>query len=452
MMPAIGPDGQAILLLTAPLLVGGGGKRPRGGEVQQKPLNLRQYNALAAELQRRGVAPAVLLEESCQTPDIAHSARLDPQRIDGLLGRGYALARALERWEKRGIWVLTRADARYPRLLRQRMGRNRPPVLYGCGSPALLDRGGLAVVGSRAVAHDVAVFAEKVGALCASSGVPIVSGGAKGVDQAAMRGATDAGGCAVGILANNLARAVLVRANRDAIMQGRLVLVSPYDPAARFFVGHAMARNRLIYGLADSALVANSDLGHGGTWTGAMEQLGKLNYVPVNVRNRGRTSRGLVGLMEHGAKPWPDPRTPDELRRVMAGHAHDDRQQRGDRPPAPEPATDSQGDLFSSPGASEHVAAVRESVATPADRLLIALNGEMSRDEIAESLGLSKSHVQRAYLGPCLERGWVARTIPDKPSSIHQRFFLTDKGRDQLRAPGVHEPAKARQRLPAVPR
>ena len=253
------------------------------------------------------LAPAALLDDGFPIPDIARSSRLDPDRIADLFGRGYAMARALERWEKRGIWVLTRADDRYPHLLRQRMGRHRPPVFYGCGDPALLDQGGLAVVGSRAVADDVAVFAEEVGALCAISGVPIVSGGAKGVDQAAMRGATDAGGCAVGILANNLARAVLVRANRDAIMQGRLVLVSPYDPAARFFVGHAMARNRLIYGLADSALVVNSDLGHGGTWTGAMEQLGKLNYVQVHVRNRGRTSEGLVRLMEHGAKPWPDP-------------------------------------------------------------------------------------------------------------------------------------------------
>ena len=445
MMPSVGRDAQAILLLTAPLLVGGGGRRPAGGHVKRKPLTLREYNSLAAELQRRGLAPGALLDDGVPIPDIARSSRLDPDRIAGLFGRGYALARALERWEKRGIWVLTRADNLYPQLLRERMGRKRPPVFYGCGNPALLDRGGLAVVGSRSVADDVAVFAEEVGALCASSGVPIVSGGAKGVDQAAMRGATDAGGCAVGILANNLARAVLVRANRDAIMQGRLVLVSPYDPAARFFVGHAMARNRLIYGLADSALVVNSDLGHGGTWTGAKEQLGKLKYVQVHVRNRGRTSEGLVGLMEHGAKPWPDPRTPDELRCAMARRPHDDCQQSGDRRPAAEPATDPQGNLFPGRGASEHVAAVRESVATPPDRLLSALKGEMSRDEIAESLGLSKPHVQRAYLRPCLERGWVDRTIPDKPSSVNQRFFLTDRGRDRLRMPGVHEPAKARQ-------
>ena len=54
MMPAVGPDAQAILLLTAPLLVGGGGKRlkPSGG-VKRKPLTLREYNSLAAELQRR---------------------------------------------------------------------------------------------------------------------------------------------------------------------------------------------------------------------------------------------------------------------------------------------------------------------------------------------------------------------------------------------------------------
>ena len=40
--------------------------------------------------------------------------------------------------------------------------------------------------------------------------------------------------------------------------------------------------------------------------------------------------------------------------------------------------------------------------------------------------------------------GWPGPS-PDKPSSVNQRFFLTDKGRDHLRTPGVHESVKARQ-------
>ena len=94
-----------------------------------------------------------------------------------------------------------------------------------------------------------------------------------------MRGALEAGGRSVGILANGLERAALNRENRAALLDGRLLLVSPYDPAARFVVGHAMQRNKLIYALSDAALVVNSDHGHGGTWAGATEQLGKLRFV-----------------------------------------------------------------------------------------------------------------------------------------------------------------------------
>ena len=51
----------------------------------------------------------------------------------------------MERWRARAIWVVTRADADYPRRLKGRLRGNSPPVLYGCGDPAFLDGGGLAV-------------------------------------------------------------------------------------------------------------------------------------------------------------------------------------------------------------------------------------------------------------------------------------------------------------------
>ena len=104
---------------------------------------------------------------------------------------------------------------------------------------------------------------------------------------------------------------------REALMKGRLALVSPYDPAARFQVGHAMQRNKLIYALSDAALVVNSDYGKGGTWTGAVEQLDKLKLVPVHVRANGEMGKGLEGLRERGAKPWPEPKTPEALEEIL---------------------------------------------------------------------------------------------------------------------------------------
>jgi predicted Rossmann fold nucleotide-binding protein DprA/Smf involved in DNA uptake len=96
-------------------------------------------------------------------------------------------------------------------------------------------------------------------------------------------------------------------------MDGQLVLISPYDPAAGFNVGHAMQRNKLIYALADAALVVNSDFEKGGTWTGAVEQLDRLHFVPMFVCNGANTPRGNTALMQRGAKPWPDPKNGSEL-------------------------------------------------------------------------------------------------------------------------------------------
>jgi hypothetical protein len=64
------------------------------------------------------------------------------------------------------------------------------------------------------------------------------------------------------------------REHRDMLIDGRLVLVSSYDPSARFKGWQAMQRNKLIYALADAALVVESSIGSkSGTWSGAVEQL-----------------------------------------------------------------------------------------------------------------------------------------------------------------------------------
>ncbi|MCY4508316.1 MAG: DNA-processing protein DprA, partial [Acidobacteria bacterium] len=127
----------------------------------------------------------------------------------------------------------------------------------------------------------------------------------RGIDQAAMRGALDAGGTVACVLADGLERAATRRDYRDALMDGRVVLICPYDPAAGFLVGHAMQRNKLIYALADAALVVSAEFEKGGTWAGAVEQLDRHRFVSVYVRATGETGTGLDGLLEHGAKPWP---------------------------------------------------------------------------------------------------------------------------------------------------
>ena len=308
----LSPNTSAILLLTAPLIAGRGKHKP-----SVKPLGAGEYRRLARRLHQLQSQPCDLLTtcareilEECQNG-------LDTNRIEQLLGRGFLLSQAVEHWRTRAIWVRSRADDDYPRRLKKRLGEDAPPVLYGCGDPAILNGGGLAVVGSRNVPSALIGYTENVGRLAAEAGRGIISGGARGVDQAGMRGALNAGGRVIGTLANSLEKAAMLRENRDALMEDRLVLVSPYDPAARFQVGHAMQRNKLIYAFSDAALVVNSDFGEGGTWAGATEQLGKLKFVPIYVRANGQMSRGLEELRTQGARPWPEPITSDAFEEVL---------------------------------------------------------------------------------------------------------------------------------------
>ena len=306
MITELSANTQAILMLTAPLIVG---RRTPPAEVLQP----REYNRLAQFLHENSREPADLLspEASQLLNDDWLRTEIDSDRVSRLLARGFLLSQAIEQWQQRAIWVLSRADGQYPQRLKARLGARAPAILYGCGDRDILDSGGLAVVGSRHVDDRLREYAAGIGELAATAEWTLVSGGARGIDQASMRGALEAGGQVAGVLSNDLQRAALRREHREVLMDGRLALISPYDPAAGFNVGNAMQRNKLIYALADAALVVSSDHGKGGTWQGAVEQLEKLKLVPVYVRSD--SDRGLQALIDKGAYPWPDPQTPEEF-------------------------------------------------------------------------------------------------------------------------------------------
>lgn len=311
MTAALSLNTKAILLLTAPLIAG------RRVDAAPTPLSPGEYKQLARFLREQQSQPADLLGPQGNSL-LAEYAAIESERLQRLMQRGFQLSQAAERWQARAIWVLSRADPSYPRRLKERLRENSPPILYGCGDVALLETGGLAVVGSRHVDESLIEYTEALGQLAARAGRTIVSGGARGIDQAAMRGALDAGGRAIGILADSLERAVLNREHRSMLIEGQLVLISPYDPQAGFNVGNAMQRNKLIYALADAALVVSSDYEKGGTWAGAVEQLEKLHFVPVYARANGDAAKGLRALNRKGALRWPDPSTPADLAATLA--------------------------------------------------------------------------------------------------------------------------------------
>ena len=401
-------NAQAILLLTAPLLAG-------RDKSSVQPLTASEYRQLARRLRELHREPADLLESD--SSEILKECRTAPDsnRLDRLLGRGFLLSQAIERWRTRAIWVLSRADALYPRCFKKRLGEDAPPILYGCGEASILNTGGLAVVGSRNVTDPLIEYTEAVGRLAAESQRTLVSGGARGIDQAAMRGALAAGGCVAGVLGDSLERAAVRREYRDALMGGRLVLTCPYDPGARFQVGHAMQRNKLIYALAEAALVVNSDYKKGGTWTGAVEQLDKLKFVPIYVRSDGESEKGLDGLRDRGAIPWPNPKSPESLEarlnvRLGSGSVCPDRgtpvpgELDESVPSEIEPDDESPEVTPPSAPASASVDKPSETLFATVRTLLERMEGARTEANVAECLNVSKTQAG-AWLKRFIEEG-----------------------------------------------
>lgn len=290
-------DSQALLLLCSQLGL--------PSEPEFPPLTLREWNPLVRKMQAASLRPADLLGFS--QADLQARLELSTEhaiRIMQLLERSGALAIALERLENLGIRPLTRADKDYPEKYRQRLKDSAPAVLFYAGEKALLGQPGIAVVGSRHLDEAGKECAAFVGNACGLSGMVLYSGGAKGVDTISMDAALEARGTAVGVLADSLERAV--RGPKDALSRGDLCLVTPYGPSAGFSVGAAMGRNRLIYTLADYAIVVASDAEMGGTWAGATEAL-KNNWVPVFVLEHDAMPEGNKLLLQKGALAFPHP-------------------------------------------------------------------------------------------------------------------------------------------------
>ncbi|MCY3818736.1 MAG: DNA-processing protein DprA [Gammaproteobacteria bacterium] len=285
------PRAQAVMLLTVSL-----------GKSDADPLTPVEWGEFAHWLRESGRSPEDLLRgDLSDLPRDCGHPRVTAERLQALLNRGAALALRLDRWQGAGLWVLTRSDSGYPRRLKQRLRRRAPAVLFGCGDEKLFNGNGIAVVGSRNATPDDIRFAEDIGRGAAARGRLVVSGGARGVDQAAMLGALHAGGTAVGVLSDNLLRSATSARYRASLMSGDLALISPFNPEARFRVGNAMARNKYIYCLAEEAVIVSSTPDRGGTWTGAVENL-KREWVPLMVKRTEARDSGNPRLVELGGR------------------------------------------------------------------------------------------------------------------------------------------------------
>jgi predicted Rossmann fold nucleotide-binding protein DprA/Smf involved in DNA uptake len=291
----VSPDSQVILLLCTRLALA-------QRESELKPLSRPEWNDVARAIGASSLArPGALL--GADAASLARDLNIEPalaDRISALLARGGQLAIELERLGTLGIWALTRVDPLYPARLKERLKAHAPPAVFGAGPMEALNDRGIAIVGSRDVDAAGAAFATELGRLCARSRVTVFSGGARGVDTLAVEGALEQGGQAVAVLADSLQDSLRRKHLRDAVLSGRLTLVTASSPAARFTVAAAMGRNKVIYALSAAAVVVSSAFETGGTWAGAIENL-RAGWVPLFVRD-GQVPDGNRELIKRGGR------------------------------------------------------------------------------------------------------------------------------------------------------
>jgi DNA processing protein len=201
-----------------------------------------------------------------------------------------------------------------------------PAVLYIRGDASLLQKPGIAVVGTRHPTPYGIGMAERLSCDLAVRGLVMISGMARGVDSAAHRGAVTARGKTVAVFGTGV-DVIYPRENSrlaEQILGLGGALVSEFRMGTPPTPQNFPIRNRVISGLSAGVLVVEAGEYSGTRITArcALEQNREVFAVPGNVTNK--LSWGPNTLIKQGAKltaTWEDiwEELPSELRMSLEG-------------------------------------------------------------------------------------------------------------------------------------
>jgi DNA processing protein len=207
------------------------------------------------------------------------------------------------RWK--GASTVERGDAGYP--ARLELLSDPPPRIHVLGRLPAAPM--VAIVGSRDADAQACRLASSVARELVSHGLVVVSGGARGIDTAAHRGALDAGGETVAVLGSGFAH-MYPEGNRslfEAIAESGAVLTE-FDPSTPPTRWTFPRRNRLVAAMASAVVVAQAGERSGALITGRIARelgvpLGAVPGAPGDLRSRGcnRLIRSGATLIEDAA-------------------------------------------------------------------------------------------------------------------------------------------------------
>lgn len=177
--------------------------------------------------------------------------------------------------------------------------QHSPSLLYIKGDKNILQENSIAIVGSRDASEISLQFADNIAKMASKEYKVVVSGFAKGVDKQALDSVLKYNGRSIIVLPQGIATFDSgFRTYYKPLVSGDLLVLSVFPPKATWNTGFAMARNPIIYGLANEIYVAESSE-KGGTWSGAIDGLKKGRNIYVrNVTEEENNANQL--LIEKG--------------------------------------------------------------------------------------------------------------------------------------------------------
>ena len=242
------------------------------GDPQRRPLTVAQFRKLARRV-RSGEKTGDDRELELSDLTQLGCGKEEAQRILTLLGEEELLDRYLNKGAKFGCIPLTPLSPGYPRRLLNALGDDAPACLWARGDLSLLDRPGIALVGSRDLGPENEAFARQAGTEAAGQGLTLISGNARGADRTAQEAALAAGGAVISILADKLT---------DHTPGPNMLYLSEEGYDLEFSAQRALSRNRCIHAMGLSTIAAQCTLHSGGTWDGSVKNL-RFGWSPLYI-------------------------------------------------------------------------------------------------------------------------------------------------------------------------